>query len=50
MVNILGTPCCNTELVDILIKQLKFKILLKHVKQGVFVLLTAVNMHPVTWI
>jgi len=38
MVNSLGTPCYNTKLVDILIKKLKFKIVFKHVKQGVFVL------------
>jgi hypothetical protein len=42
MVNIIGTPCCNTDFVDILIKLLKFKILLKQVKQGVFVLIFAV--------
>jgi len=47
MVNILGTPCYNTEFVDILIKQLKFKIVLKQVKQGVFKLFFAVCMHPV---
>ena len=50
MVNSLGTRCYNKKLVDILINQLKFKIVLKHTKQGVFVLLIAVNMHPVTWI
>jgi hypothetical protein len=46
-VNILGSSCYNTELVYILIKQLTFNILLKNVKQGVFVLLHAVYMHPV---
>jgi len=47
MVNILGTPCYNTEFFDILIKLLKFKIVLKQVKQGVFKLFFAVCMHPV---
>lgn len=42
MINILGTPCYNTKLVYVLIKQLKFKMVLKHVKHGVFVLLNAV--------
>jgi len=32
MVNILVTPCCNTMLVYILYKQVKFKLLLKQVK------------------
>ena len=35
MVNILGTPCYNTEFVGILVKLLKLKIVLKQVKQGV---------------
>jgi hypothetical protein len=48
MVNILGTPFYNTKLVYILIKQLKFKIVLELVKQGVIVLLNAVYMHPIT--
>ena len=39
MVNILGTPCYNTELVYVLIKQLKLQIV---VKQDVFVLMNAV--------
>jgi hypothetical protein len=39
MVNILGTPCYNTELVYLLIKQLKLQLV---VKQGVFVLMNAV--------
>jgi hypothetical protein len=39
MVNILGTPCYNMELVYVLIKQLKLQIV---VKQGVFVLMNAV--------
>ena len=47
MVNILGTPFYNTKLVYILIRQLKFKIVLKLVKQSVSVLLNAVYMHPV---
>lgn len=47
IVNILGTVCYNTKLVYILLKQLKFKILLKHVKDEVFVLLSAAYMHPV---
>jgi len=42
MVNILGTPCYNTNLVYVLIKQLKFIIVLTQVKQGVFVLFNAV--------
>jgi hypothetical protein len=42
MVNILGTPCYNTKLVDGLIKELKFIIVLTQAKQGVFVLLNAV--------
>jgi hypothetical protein len=37
MVNILGTPCCNTNFVYVLIKQLKFIIVLTQVKQVVFV-------------
>jgi hypothetical protein len=48
MVSILGTPCYDTKLVYILLKQLKFKIVLKHVKEGVFVLLNAAYMHPVS--
>jgi hypothetical protein len=47
MVNILGTPCYNTKLVYILLTQLKFKIVLKHVKEEVFVLLNAAYMHTV---
>lgn len=47
MVNILVIPCYNTKLVYTLLKQLKFKILLEHVKEGVFVLLSAAYMHPV---
>jgi hypothetical protein len=47
MVNILGTPCYNTKLDYLLLKRLKFKIVLKHVKDGVFVLLNAAYMHPV---
>jgi len=39
MVNILGTPCYNMELVYVLIKQLKLQIV---VKQDVFVLMNAV--------
>jgi len=31
------------------LKQLKFKTVLQQVKQGVFVLLNAVYMHPVKW-
>jgi len=43
MVNILGTPCYNTELVFfMLIKQLILQIVLKQVKHGVFVLMNAV--------
>jgi hypothetical protein len=42
MVNILDNPCYNTMLIYILIKQLKFIIVLTQVKQGVFVLLNAV--------
>jgi len=37
MFNILGTPCCNTKLVYVLIKQLKLIIVLTQVKQVVFV-------------
>jgi len=48
MVNILGTPFYNTKLVYILIRQLKFKIVLELIKQGVSMLLNAVHMHPVT--
>jgi len=48
MVNNLGTPVYNTKLVYILIRQLKFKIVLELVKQGVSVLLNAVYMNPVT--
>jgi len=44
---ILETPCYNTKLVYILLKQLKFKIVFKHVKEGMFVLLNAAYMHPV---
>lgn len=47
MVNILGTSCYNTKLVYNLLKQLKFKIVLKHVKEGVFVLLNAACMQTV---
>jgi hypothetical protein len=47
-VNILGTAFYNTKLVYILIKELKFKIVLKLEKEGVFVLLNAVYIHPVT--
>jgi hypothetical protein len=47
MVNIVGTSCYNTKLVYIFLKQLEFKIVLKHVKEGVFVLLNAAYMHPV---
>ena len=42
MVNILGTAFYNATLVYILINQIKFKLLLKLVKVGVFVLLDAV--------
>ena len=48
MVNNLRTPIYNTKLIYILIRQLKFKIVLELVKQGVSVLLNAVYMHPVT--
>jgi len=48
MVNIFGTPIYNIKLVYILIKQLKLKIVLELVKQGVSVLFNAVYMHPVT--
>jgi hypothetical protein len=44
------TFCYNTLLVYILLKQIKFKPLLKPVKRGVYVLLNAVYMHPVEWI
>ena len=37
MVNILGNPCCNTKLVYVLIKQLKFIIVLMQEKRVVFV-------------
>jgi hypothetical protein len=47
MVNILGTPFYNIKLVYVLIKHLKFKTVLKQVKQYVFVLLNAAYMHPV---
>jgi len=33
-VNIVGTPCCNTVLVYILLKQMKFKLLLEIGKTG----------------
>jgi len=49
MVNILGTLCYNTKLVYVLLKQLKFKTVLNHVKEGVFVLLNTayILVHPV---
>ena len=49
MVNILGPPCYNTELVytRTLLKQMKLKLVLTHVKEGAFVLLNAAYMHPV---
>jgi hypothetical protein len=47
MLNILGTSFYNMKLVYILITHLKFKVVLKQVKQCVFVLLNAVCMHPV---
>ena len=50
MVNTLGTACCNTVMVFISLKQIKFILFLKQVKQGVFMLLNAVYMHPVEWI
>ena len=50
MINILGTACCNTKLLYILIKQVKLKLFSQQVKQGVFVLLNAVTTHPVKWI
>jgi hypothetical protein len=42
MVNIFGTPCCNIKMVYVLIKQLKFKIVLTQVKHDVFALFNAV--------
>ena len=36
MVGILGTPCCNTMLDYILLKQTELKLLLKQVQQGVY--------------
>ena len=47
MVNTLGTPCCNTLLVFVLLKQITFKLFLKQVKDGVFMMLSAVYMYPV---
>jgi hypothetical protein len=48
MVNTLDTPCGNTRLVQLLIEQLKFKIVLKRSETGrVLVLLDAVVLHPV---
>lgn len=46
--NIIGTPRCDTVLVYILLKQMKFKLLLETDKQGVF-LLNAVHMHSVRY-
>jgi hypothetical protein len=50
MVNIISTHCYYTKVLNILIKQLKFKTVYKRVKQGVFELLNAVNTHFVKWI
>jgi hypothetical protein len=47
MINILGTPCYNIKLVYVLIKQLIFKIVLKHVKHGVFCVVECSLYHPV---
>jgi hypothetical protein len=49
MVNIVGTSCYITKLFCTLIEQFKFKMLLKEIKEGVFVLLKAVFVHPVKW-
>jgi len=47
MVNTLSTACYNTNLVYILIKELKLKKSFKGAQQGVFVLWNSVYMHPV---
>ena len=47
MVSILGTPCYDKKVLNALTKQLKFKIVYKQVKQGLFKLVNAVNMQPV---
>jgi hypothetical protein len=46
-VNTLRTPCYNIKLVYVLIKQLQLNTVLKGEKQIVFVLLTALYVHPV---
>jgi hypothetical protein len=47
MVNILGTPCYTEKVLNIVTKQLQFKIVYKELKQGLFELLNAVNSQPV---
>jgi len=49
MVAILVTPCHNIVLVHVMMKKIKFKLVLKLVKLGVSVLLNVVYMHPVKW-
>jgi len=51
MVNIMGNPCYNIKLVHTYIdKTDKIQIVLKQVRQGVFVLLNEVYRHPIKWI
>jgi len=45
---ILGAKCCNIKLVYILIKKSENLNSFKQVKRGMFVLLNAECMHPVT--
>ena len=47
MDSILGTPCYNTVLIYILIEH-KIQLVLKQVKQGVFVLLNSVYMYKLS--
>jgi hypothetical protein len=47
MVSNISTPCFNTVLVYIFFTIDKIEIVVKKVKQGVFVLLNAVPMRPV---
>ena len=46
MVAILVTPCHNMVLVHVIMKKIKFKLVLK---LGVSVLFNVVYMHPVKW-